>query len=125
VVVGTGAGKDADVFGDAPNIAARVQEAAAPGTVLVTEDTHRLVSGLFVVEARGAPALKGVERPSNCTWTRQQEASSHPGHLSLKHITARFIIYRNNDGLNDAIWPLLGHNPMCHEYVRFSDSQFN
>ena len=63
VVVGAGAGKDADVFGDAPNIAARVQEAAAPGTVLVTEDTHRLISGLFVVEARGAPALKGIERP--------------------------------------------------------------
>jgi len=62
-VVGVGAGKEADVFGDAPNIAARVQEAAAPGTVLVTEDTHRLVSGLFVVEARGAPALKGIERP--------------------------------------------------------------
>jgi class 3 adenylate cyclase len=63
VVVGAGAGKDADVFGDAPNIAARVQEAAAPGTVLVTEDSHRLVSRLFVVEARGAPALKGIERP--------------------------------------------------------------
>ena len=63
VVVGVGAGKDADVFGDAPNIAARVQEVAAPGTVLITEDTHRLVSGLFVVEARGAPALKGIERP--------------------------------------------------------------
>ena len=63
VVVGAGAGKDADVFGDTPNIAARVQEAAAPGTVLVTEDTHRLISGLFVVEALGAPALKGIERP--------------------------------------------------------------
>ena len=63
VVVGVGAGKDADVFGDTPNIAARVQEAAAPATVLVTEDTHRLISGLFVVEARGAPTLKGIERP--------------------------------------------------------------
>jgi class 3 adenylate cyclase/tetratricopeptide (TPR) repeat protein len=62
VVVGSGAGKDADVFGDAPNIAARVQEAAAPGTVVVSDDIHRLVSGLFVVEARGAPALKGIER---------------------------------------------------------------
>ncbi len=63
VVVGAGAGKEADVFGDTPNIAARVQEAAAPGAVVVTEDTHRLVSGLFVVEARGATALKGIERP--------------------------------------------------------------
>src|SRR4029077_5362506 len=63
VVVGAGARKDADVFGDAPNIAARVQAGAAPGTVQVTEDTHRLIPGLFVVEARGAPALKGIARP--------------------------------------------------------------
>jgi len=63
VVVGAGAGKEADVFGDTPNIASRVQEAADPGTVLVTEDTHRLISGLFVVESRGAPTLKGIERP--------------------------------------------------------------
>jgi class 3 adenylate cyclase/tetratricopeptide (TPR) repeat protein len=63
VVVGAGAGKDTDVFGDTPNIAARVQAAADPGTVLVTAATHRLVSGLFVVEDRGAQALKGIERP--------------------------------------------------------------
>jgi class 3 adenylate cyclase len=63
VVVGAGAGGAADVFGDTPNLAARVQTAAAPGTVLITADTHRLVSGLFVVEDRGAQALKGIERP--------------------------------------------------------------
>jgi predicted ATPase len=63
VVVGVGAGKEADVFGDAPNVAARVQEAAATDTVVITDDTHRLLSGLFVVEALGIPALKGVERP--------------------------------------------------------------
>src|SRR5258708_17958960 len=63
VVVGAGAGKDTDVFGDTPNIAARVQAAADPGTVLVTAATHRLVSRLFVVEDRGAQALKGIERP--------------------------------------------------------------
>src|SRR6202043_3799697 len=63
VVVGAGAGKDTDVFGDTPNIAARVHAAAAPGTVLISADTHRLVSGLFVVEDRGAHALKGIDRP--------------------------------------------------------------
>ena len=63
VVVGADAGKDADVFGDAPNIAARVQAAAEPDTVLITDATHRLVSGLFIVEDRGAYPLKGIERP--------------------------------------------------------------
>ncbi len=63
VVVGAGAGKEADVFGDTPNIAARVQAAAEPGTMLITDAVHRLVSGLFVVEDRGTPALKGIERP--------------------------------------------------------------
>src|SRR6266851_6835401 len=44
VVVGAGVGKEADVFGDAPNIAARVQAVAASGSVLISADTHRLVS---------------------------------------------------------------------------------
>jgi class 3 adenylate cyclase len=63
VVVGAGAGKRADIFGDAPNVAARVQAAAAPGTVLITAATHRLTSGLFVVEALGPQQLKGVLTP--------------------------------------------------------------
>src|SRR5215472_14893237 len=63
VVVGAGASKEADVFGEAPNIAARVQATAEPGTVLITDAVHRLVSGLFVVESLGASALKGIERP--------------------------------------------------------------
>jgi len=64
VVVGAGAGTEADVFGDAPNIAARVEAAAEPGTVMITDAVHRLVSGLFVVEDRGAQPLKGIERPT-------------------------------------------------------------
>ena len=59
VVVGVGAGKDADVFGDAPNIAARVQAEAEPDTVLITAAVHQLISGLFVVEERGARQFKG------------------------------------------------------------------
>ena len=63
VVVGAGAGKDTDVFGEAPNIAARVQTTAAPDSVLITAATHRLLSGLFVVEGLGAQQLKGVAVP--------------------------------------------------------------
>jgi len=63
VVVGAGADKDADIFGETPNIAARLQATAAPGTVLITAATHRLVSGLFVVDHLGTRALKGVASP--------------------------------------------------------------
>jgi class 3 adenylate cyclase len=63
VVVGTGANQAIDAFGDAANIAARVQAAAEPDTVVVTGATHRLISGLFVVEELGVQTIKGIERP--------------------------------------------------------------
>jgi predicted ATPase/class 3 adenylate cyclase len=63
VVIGTGGSDDFEVFGETPNVAARVQAAAARDMVLITDATHRLVSGLFVVEERGAYTLKGIERP--------------------------------------------------------------
>ena len=40
------------VFGDAPNVAARLLIAGEPGTVLVTTNVLRQVSGLFVTEER-------------------------------------------------------------------------
>jgi predicted ATPase/class 3 adenylate cyclase len=63
VVVGTGAGDAIDAFGDAANIAARVQSTAETDTVVASEATHRLISGLFVVEDRGAHQLKGIAHP--------------------------------------------------------------
>jgi class 3 adenylate cyclase len=52
-----------EVFGDAPNIAARVQAAAEPGSVLITMNVQRQVAGLFIAEERGARELKGVSQP--------------------------------------------------------------
>jgi len=58
--VGVGPRTETLALGDTPNIAARVQGAAQPSEVVVTAATHRLVSGLFVVEPRGTPPLKGL-----------------------------------------------------------------
>jgi class 3 adenylate cyclase/predicted ATPase len=52
-----------EVFGDAPNVAARVQAAAEPGVVLVTASVQRQTAGLFVAEEKGAHQLKGVPSP--------------------------------------------------------------
>ena len=52
-----------EVFGDAPNIAARVQSAAEPGSILITATVQRQTAGLFVAEDRGQHELKGVSAP--------------------------------------------------------------
>jgi class 3 adenylate cyclase len=63
VVIGSSAGREADVFGEVPNIAARVQSVADAGTVMVTAATHRLIYRRFIIEDRGTPTMKGVARP--------------------------------------------------------------
>ncbi|HUA33353.1 MAG TPA: adenylate/guanylate cyclase domain-containing protein [Candidatus Binataceae bacterium] len=63
VVVGHAGGAEADVFGHTPNIASRVQGAAAPDSVFITDAVHQLVSGAFELDDRGAHQLKGVAEP--------------------------------------------------------------
>lgn len=63
VIVGESSGRGADVFGDVPIVASRVQNFAAPDTVFMTAATHQLVSGLFILEDQGATLLKGIEHP--------------------------------------------------------------
>jgi class 3 adenylate cyclase len=53
-----------EIYGDVANIAARVQALAEPGAILVTAQVQRQVAGLFVVEACGRYALKGVPEPT-------------------------------------------------------------
>jgi tetratricopeptide (TPR) repeat protein len=50
-------------LGDAINVAARMEQAAAPGTVLVANDTYKLVRNLFEFEALGAIEVKGKLEP--------------------------------------------------------------
>jgi class 3 adenylate cyclase len=51
------------LVGDAPNIAARLQERAAPQTVVCSAVTAQLVEGYFTLEALGPQRLKGVVLP--------------------------------------------------------------
>jgi class 3 adenylate cyclase/tetratricopeptide (TPR) repeat protein len=50
-------------IGDAINLAARMEQTAAPGTVQIAEDTHRLVAGQFEVEPLGPIEVKGKAQP--------------------------------------------------------------
>src|SRR5829696_5642843 len=50
-------------MGDTTNVAARMQAAARPGTVLLSADTHHLVGRLFEFRARGTTKVKGKSTP--------------------------------------------------------------
>jgi class 3 adenylate cyclase/predicted ATPase len=52
-----------EIYGDAPNIASRVQALAEPGSVVVTARVQRQVAGLFIAEEHGTHTLKGVPEP--------------------------------------------------------------
>lgn len=58
-VVGTDTANEYTAMGDAVNVAARMQSAARPGTVLVTASTHRFVSALVETVDVGKLELKG------------------------------------------------------------------
>ena len=49
--------------GDTVNLAARIQQLAEPGSILITENTHRLVEGLFRCEAVGKVEVRGKSEP--------------------------------------------------------------
>jgi len=51
--------------GHSTNLAARMEQLAAPGSILVTEHTYRLTEGYFAFNALGKTQIKGVEEPLN------------------------------------------------------------
>ena len=62
-LVGEGAAREEAVVGETPNLAARLQEAAAPGAVVVADGTRRLLGrGVRAARARPDPA-QGLRRP--------------------------------------------------------------
>ena len=62
-LIGEGAAREAAVVGETPNLAARLQVLAEPGTVVIAPGTRRLVAGLFELADLGARELKGFATP--------------------------------------------------------------
>src|SRR5262245_32401444 len=63
VIAGDPSGGDAFVTGDAVNLAARLEQSATPGEILIGETTLRLVRDAVVVEDAGPLVLKGKRDP--------------------------------------------------------------
>jgi len=69
-------GRDAEaVSGETPNLAARLQQIAEPGQVVIGETTHRLLGQAFTVADLGGTTLKGFDDPIQA-WRVEAERQS-------------------------------------------------
>jgi class 3 adenylate cyclase/tetratricopeptide (TPR) repeat protein len=90
-VIGFGSSLESPVLGHTPNLAARLQTIAEPGTAVIAEVTRRLVGGLFDYKPLGPIELKGVPTPVNA-WAV----------VSERPINSRF------EALRPGVLPLVG-----------------
>ena len=65
-LIGQGGANEGALVGETPNLAARVQTLAEPGSVVVAESTRHLLGGLFEYQDLGMQRLKGFAEPLRC-----------------------------------------------------------
>jgi class 3 adenylate cyclase len=62
-LIGTGTAQERGVVGETPNLAARLQALARPGTLVVADSTRRQIGTLFELEDLGPQLLAGFAEP--------------------------------------------------------------
>jgi class 3 adenylate cyclase len=62
-LAGEGEARERAVTGQTPNLAARLQGLAEPGSVVIAEETRALARGAFAYADLGAVTLKGIPKP--------------------------------------------------------------
>jgi class 3 adenylate cyclase len=62
-LIGAGAAQERGVVGETPNLAARLQALARPGTLVVADSTRRQIGTLFEIEDLGLQPLAGFGEP--------------------------------------------------------------
>jgi class 3 adenylate cyclase len=62
-LIGAGESQERGIVGETPDLAARLQALAEPDTVVIAENTRKLLGSLFELQALGARNLKGIAEP--------------------------------------------------------------
>jgi class 3 adenylate cyclase/tetratricopeptide (TPR) repeat protein len=62
-IIGTGSAEEANVVGETPNVAARLQAVAQPNEVVVGPLTRTLIGDALIFESLGEQPLKGIAEP--------------------------------------------------------------
>jgi predicted ATPase/class 3 adenylate cyclase len=73
-LVGAGEARERGVVGETPNLAARLQTLAEPGSVVIAASTYKLIGGIFEYEELGNVELKGFAAPV-AAWRVRREGA--------------------------------------------------
>lgn len=95
-MAGKGADGDQTVIGATPNLAARIQALAEPGTVLASALTHRLTRNFFEYLFIGEHALKGYEEPV-AVWRALGESAIESRFVAARAVADEPILGRERE----------------------------
>ncbi|MGI9334430.1 MAG: adenylate/guanylate cyclase domain-containing protein [Gammaproteobacteria bacterium] len=95
-IVGEGASEERAVLGDTPNLAARLQALADPGSVLIAAGTRRLTLGLFSYANAGEHRLKGFSQPVE-VWRVLSESATQSRFDATRASQATALVGRDSE----------------------------
>jgi predicted ATPase len=95
-LLGSGESQERGVVGKTPNLAARLQAIAEPGTVVIAEGVHRLIGNLFELKDLGEHSLKGIPG-SVRAWSVTRASSVESRFDALRASTAVGLVGRETE----------------------------
>jgi class 3 adenylate cyclase/tetratricopeptide (TPR) repeat protein len=97
-VLGKGEARERGVVGETPNLAARLQDAVGPGTVVADATTRRLTGALFEWADLGEVALKGFPRPMRA-WRALRQSGVESRFVALRGAAAHLPLIGREEEL--------------------------
>lgn len=89
-IIGEGASEQAAVIGQVPNLAARIQGLAAPGSVTIAHSTRLLLGDLFTLAPLGTHVLKGIPGETQ-VWRVLGQNAPQSRYASLRNLGGGII----------------------------------
>jgi class 3 adenylate cyclase/tetratricopeptide (TPR) repeat protein len=89
--IGSDLRMDYSAVGQTTNLAARMEQTAAPGTILLTPETRRLAEGYVTVKSLGPVTVKGIAQPMEVFELTGTELSRTRLQVSAARGLSRFV----------------------------------
>ena len=93
---GEGALREHAVIGDTPNVAARLQALAEPGTIVIGASTRRLLGDLFQLRDLGRHQVRGIAEPI-AAWAVEGASASESRFEAVRTAHRSSLVGRENE----------------------------